>query len=59
MLGGNSLISVVRQWHGLLREDMGASSLEVFRVRLDGVLGSLIQWMAAILMAEGLQLDDL
>ena len=32
---------VLRCWHRLPREAVGASSLETFKARLDGVLGSL------------------
>ena len=35
---------------------VGAPSLEAFRVRLDGFLGSLIWWLAALPMARGLEL---
>ena len=33
---------VVRCWHRLPREAVDAPSLEVFKARLDGVLGSLV-----------------
>ena len=33
---------VVRCWHRLPREAVGAPSLEVFKARLDGALGSLL-----------------
>ncbi|KFO70832.1 hypothetical protein N303_11163, partial [Cuculus canorus] len=33
---------VVRHWHRLPREVVAAPSLEVFKARLDGALGSLI-----------------
>ena len=33
---------VVRCWHRLPREAVDAPSLEVFNVRLDGALGSLV-----------------
>ena len=33
---------VVRCWHGLPREAVDAPSLEVFKARLDGALGSLV-----------------
>ena len=36
----------VRCWHRLPREAVGASSLEVFKARLDGTLGSLSRWVA-------------
>ena len=32
----------VRCWHRLLREDVDALSLEVFKTRLDGALGNLV-----------------
>ena len=37
---------VVRHWHRLPREVVDAPSLEAFKVRLDGFLGSLIWWLA-------------
>ncbi|KFO70081.1 hypothetical protein N303_02488, partial [Cuculus canorus] len=33
---------VVRHWHRLPRETVAAPSLEVFKARLDGALGSLV-----------------
>ncbi|KFO79310.1 hypothetical protein N303_12950, partial [Cuculus canorus] len=33
---------VVRHWHRLPREAVDAPSLEVFKARLDGALGSLV-----------------
>ena len=33
---------VVRHWHRLLREDVVAPLLEVFKVRLDGALSYLV-----------------
>ncbi|KFO78597.1 hypothetical protein N303_07713, partial [Cuculus canorus] len=33
---------VVRHWHRLSREAVAAPSLEVFKARLDGALGSLV-----------------
>lgn len=41
------------------REAVDAPSQEVFNVRLDGDLGSLIWWMASLPMAGVLELDDL
>ena len=41
----------VRQWHRLSREAVGAPSLEVFKVRLDGAMGRLSWWVAALLTA--------
>jgi len=37
---------LVRRWHRLPREVMGASSQEVLKARLDGVPHSLICWVA-------------
>jgi len=50
---------VVRFWHRLSREVVDASSLEVIETRLDMALGSLIQWMATLLMAGKLELNNL
>ena len=44
---------MVRCWNRLPREVMDAPSLEAFKARLDGSLGSLIWWMAALSMAGG------
>ncbi|KFO77909.1 hypothetical protein N303_04719, partial [Cuculus canorus] len=35
-------LRVVRHWHRLPREAVDAPSLEVFKARLDGALGSLV-----------------
>ncbi|KFZ67650.1 hypothetical protein N338_11898, partial [Podiceps cristatus] len=35
-------LRVVRHWHRLPREAVGAPSLEVFKARLDGALSSLV-----------------
>ena len=35
-------VRVVRCWNRLPREAVGAVSLEVFKARLDGALGSLV-----------------
>ncbi|KFO69285.1 hypothetical protein N303_06630, partial [Cuculus canorus] len=35
-------MEVVRHWHRLPREAVGAPSLKAFKARLDGALGSLI-----------------
>ena len=50
---------VMRHWHRLPREAVNAASLEAFRARLDGLLGSLIWWLAELLTAVGLELDEL
>ena len=44
---------MVRCWNNLSREVADAPSLEAFKDGLDGALGSLTWWMAALLMAEG------
>ena len=41
------------------RGAVDASSLEVFKARLDGALGSLNWWTATLPMAGALELDDL
>jgi len=50
---------VVKHWNGLPREVVDAPSLEVFKARLDGALSSLVYWRMSLLMAGGLELDDL
>ncbi|GAB0192071.1 triadin [Grus japonensis] len=50
---------VVRHWNRLPREAVGAPSLEVFKARLDGALGNLVQQRVSLPMAGGLELDDL
>ena len=42
---------VVMHWHRLPRETVDAPSLEVHKARLDGALGSLSWWGAALPMA--------
>jgi len=44
--------SAVRHRHRLCRESMDASSLKVFKARLDGIPGSLIWWMATLPMED-------
>jgi len=41
----------VRPWHRLAREAVGAPSLEALKATLDGALGSLSWWVAALPMA--------
>jgi len=42
----------MRHWHRLPREAVGALSLEACKAESDGALGSLMCWVAALLMAE-------
>ena len=56
MLGGKFLLSVVSCWHRLPREIVDAPSLEAFKARLNGIVGSLIWWVATLNMAGGLEL---
>ena len=50
---------VVRHWNRLCREAVDAPSLEVFKVRLDGTLDSLIWWVETLPMAGKSELDDI
>jgi len=52
-------LRVVRPWHGLPREAVAAPSLAVFKARLDGALSNLVWWKMSLLMAGGLEPDDL
>ena len=38
------------KWKTLPKEVLCATCVEAFKVRMDGILGSLIQWLAALLM---------
>jgi len=49
----------VRHWNMLPREVADAHSLAVFKARLDGALNNLVWWKMSLLMAEGLEPDDL
>jgi len=50
---------VVKHWPRLPREAVAAPSLVVFKARLDGALSTLGWWEMSLLMAGGLELDDL
>jgi len=50
---------VVRHWPRLPREAVAAPSLAVFKARLDGALSTLVWWKMSLLMAGGLEPDDL
>jgi len=43
---------VMKPWRRLLREVVGAPSLETFQARLDGALSSLV-WLKMSLLAAG------
>ena len=49
---------VVTHWNRLPKEVVDAPSLEAFKARLDMALVSLDWWLATLLRAEGLKLDD-
>jgi len=46
-------------WHRLPGEAVAAPSLAVFKARLDGALSTLVWWKMSLLMAGGLEPDDL
>ena len=50
---------VVKHWPRLPREAVAAPSLAVFKARLDGALSTLGWWEMSLLMAGGLEPDDL
>ena len=52
-------IRVVRPWPRLPREAVAAPSLAGFKARLDGALSTLGWWKMSLLMAGGLEPDDL
>ena len=52
-------LRVVRPWHRLPREAVAAPSLEVFKVRLDEALSTLVWWNLSLIMAGVLELYDL
>jgi len=49
----------VRPWPRLPREAVAAPSLAVFKARLDGAPSTLVWWKTSLLMAGGLEPDDL
>jgi len=49
---------VVTHWNRLSKEAVDAPSLEAFKARLDVALGSLVWWLATLLVAGGLKPDD-
>jgi len=52
-------VRVVKHWNRLPREAVAAPSLAVSKVRLDGALSNLVWWKMSLLMAGGLEPDDL
>jgi len=50
---------VVRHWNRLPREAVAALSLAVLKARLDGALSKLVWCEMSLLMAGGLEPDDL
>jgi len=52
-------VRVVRLWLRLPGEAVAAPSLAVFKARLDGALSNLVWWKMSLLMAGGLEPDDL
>lgn len=46
---------IVAFCHRLTREAVEAPVLEAFKAKCDGVLGSLMQWVAILPMAGGLE----
>jgi len=52
-------VRVVRHWHRLPREAVAAPSLAVFKARLDGALSNGVYWKMSLLIAGGLEPDDL
>jgi len=50
---------LVRPWTRLLREVVDPHSLEVFKAKLDWALSNMMQWKVSLLIAGGLELDDL
>ena len=53
------MMRVVEHWPRLPREAVAAPSLAGFKARLDGALSNLIWWKMSLLMAGGLEPDEL
>jgi len=53
------LMRVLKHWNRLPRGAVTAPSLAVFKARLDGALSNLGWWKMSLLMARGLEPDDL
>lgn len=53
------MMTVVRLWNKLQSKSVSASSLEVFKVGLGGILGSQIQWEESLSKGGGLEPGDL
>jgi len=47
---------VVTHWNRLPKEVVDAPSLETFQARVDVALGSLLWWLATLLIAGGLMM---
>jgi len=50
---------VVKHWHRFPREAVTATSLAVFKARLDGALNTQVCWKVSLALAGGLELDNL
>jgi len=50
---------VMKHWSRLPREAVAAPSLAGFKARLDGAVSNLVWWKMSLLMAGGLEPDDL
>jgi len=53
------MTKVVRNRNKVPRKAVDAASLVVFKARLDGALSYVVQSKVSLLMAGGLELDDL
>jgi len=50
---------VVKHWPRLPREAVAVPSLAVLKARLDGALSTLVWWKMSLLLAGGLEPDEL